>query len=218
MNKSKSVISRIWFVLLLAALLLVSSCAEYPPTGPDDASSPSARPAVGEASNQLFYIINSHPADVDNTTIPITPVEDLHITGIAPEIDINKYRLTVDGLVNTPLSLSYQQLLGYPTVTKTVLLICPGFFADNAIWTGISVTRLVTAAGIEPEAEQLVFQALDGYERILPLEDIKGKSVFLAHTVNGEVLPLEHGYPLRLVVEGDYGYMWEKWVSRIEVR
>ena len=156
--------------------------------------------------------------EFDNSNLPITPLEELHTTGVAPEVNIEDYRLVVDGLVETPLSLTYEAILAHPTVTEVVLLICPGFFTDNAEWTGVPVTTLLAEAGIKPEASKVTFHALGTeYQVVLPLDLVQHDGVFLAHTVNGQVLPSEHGYPLRLVVKGNYGYDWVKWVTRIEV-
>jgi len=154
----------------------------------------------------------------DNSTLPVTPVEELHITGAAPEVNIEGYRLVVEGLVETPLSLTYEAILAYPTATEVVLLVCPGFFTDNAEWTGVPVTTLLAEAGIRPEASEVTFHALGSeYKVVLPLDVVQQDDVFLAHTVNGQVLPAKHGYPLRLVVKGNYGYDWIKWLNRIEI-
>jgi len=156
--------------------------------------------------------------EFDNSKLPITPLEELHTTGVAPEVNIEDYRLVVDGLVDTSLSLTYEAILAYPVVTEVVLLICPGFFTDNAEWAGVPVTTLLAEAGIKPEASKVTFHALGAeYQVVLPLDLVQQDGVFLAHTVNGQILPAEHGYPLRLVVRGNYGYDWVKWVTRIEV-
>jgi len=154
----------------------------------------------------------------DNSTLPVTPVEELHITGAAPEVNIEGYRLVVEGLEETPLSLTYEAILAYPTATEVVLLVCPGFFTDNAEWTGVPVTTLLAEAGIRPEASEVTFHALGSeYKVVLPLDVVQQDDVFLAHTVNGQVLPAKHGYPMRLVVRGNYGYDWIKWLNRIEI-
>lgn len=172
-----------------------------------------------DRTDDLADLINRDPAEVDNSKLPITSTEHLHITGSAPEVDVTQYRLVIDGLVENELALTYDTLLEYPTVTRVILLICPSFFADNAEWTGIPVKTLLDEAGIKPGAQIVVFYSADGYyEQKFSIEDIQHDGVFLAHTVNGEVLPLEHGFPLRLVVEGEFGGTWIKWVDRIEVR
>jgi len=162
-------------------------------------------------------IISMHPSEVDNTTLPITAVEDLHRTGRPQDYDINTYRLVVDGLVEHPLSLSYEDLLSRPQVSELVLLICPGFFWDNAVWTGTPLKPILEEAGIPPQATQVRIHAEDGYSRKIPLEEAMADGVFLAYEVNDETLPREHGYPIRLVMRHQYGNMWVKWIERIEV-
>ncbi len=174
-------------------------------------------PVTEQRPDNSSPLVLRDPAKMDNSTIPITPVEELNITGLAPEVDIAEYRLTIDGLVETQLALTYEALMGYPTVTEVVLLICPDAFADNAKWTGVPVTTLLVETGVKPQASQVAFHALDGYCQVLTLEEVQREGVFLAHTVNGQTLPIEHGYPLRLVVKGKYGNEWVKWVERIEV-
>ena len=183
------------------------------------ASQPAEEPGT-DIPTELSQVLSSDPAEVDNSKLPITGVEELNPTGAAPDVDIDQYRLDIDGLVETPLSLTYEEVLAYPSVTEVVLLICPGFFADNAEWTGVPVTALLEKAGIKPEAKMVIFKEIAGiYRRELLLEDITDNdSIFLAHTVNGQTLPLKHGYPLRLVAKGVYGGYWVKWVASIEVR
>ena len=80
------------------------------------------------------------------------------------------------------------------------------------------MTTLLAEAGIKPEASEVTFYALGSeYKVVLPLDIVQQDGVFLAHTVNGQVLPAEHGYPLRLVVRGNYGNDWIKWAKRIEL-
>ncbi|MDD5082404.1 MAG: molybdopterin-dependent oxidoreductase [Dehalococcoidales bacterium] len=196
---------KVWSLLLVAvlAVVLLASCqAAIGATDPYD----------------LTYLINSDPADVDNSGLAITPVDQLHRTGATQNVNIDEYRLTVDGLVETPLALTYEQIRQYPATTQVVLLICPGFFVDNAEWTGVTVAAILDGAGVKPEATEVTFRAIDGYSRTLSLEDARKDGVFLAYTVNGQTLPPEHGYPLRLVFTGEFGNAWVKWLSNIEVK
>jgi DMSO/TMAO reductase YedYZ molybdopterin-dependent catalytic subunit len=209
--------------VILGLVLLVSSCLPFQGDpvaipAPEPGGQTPGEPATMEPTTDLSYLIYDNPAEVDNSKLPITPTEEIHITGSAPEVDIAQYRLKIDGLVDTEVALEYETLLKYPTVTDVVLLICRGFFADNAEWNGVPVTTLLAEAGIKPAASQLVFHALDGYQTVLSLEEVQNDGVFLAHTVNEQVLPEEHGFPLRLVVTGEYGSAWVKWVNHIEVR
>jgi DMSO/TMAO reductase YedYZ molybdopterin-dependent catalytic subunit len=199
----------------------VSSPVAEPTVEPTEMASPSVQPTpepTEERADPLLEIQHMHPSEVDNSTLPITAVEDLHRTGRPQDYDINIYRLVVEGLVETPLSLSYEDLFSRPQVTEEVLLICPGFFWDNAVWTGTPLRLILEEAGISPEASEVRFEAGDGYARTMPLEDALGDGVFLAYEVNGEPLPKEHGYPIRVVARHQYGNRWVKWLERIEVQ
>jgi DMSO/TMAO reductase YedYZ molybdopterin-dependent catalytic subunit len=189
------------------------------PQGTEQSSlvtTPTPEPTT-ERSEPALDIIHMHPSEVDNTTLPITAVEDLHRTGRPVEYDIDTYRLVVDGLVENPLSLSYEDLLSRPQVTEEVLLICSGFFWDNAVWTGTPLSLILEDAGLLPEASQVLITSGDGYSRRISLEDATAEGVFLAYEVNGETLPEEHGYPIRLVARHQYGNVWVKWIEHIEV-
>ena len=165
-----------------------------------------------------FHLIRSHPADIDNSLLPVTPTDELHYTGFPPqEVDIAEYRLTIDGLVDNPLTLTYEDMKAYSSYTEVVLLICPGFFFDNAEWTGVPLTTIFDEAGLQAEATEITFYAMDTYKKTLPLDGLLREGVFLAYEVNGETIPLDHGYPLRLVVKWEYGWDWVKWIERIEI-
>lgn len=228
---------RHWTIgILLVLVLAACSAPVQPPPEPTVANSPSVEPTpeptevnspspeptpepTRERAASLLdeEIIHMHPSELDNTTLPITAVEDLHRTGRPQEYDINTYRLVVDGLVENRLSLSYEDLLNRPQVSELVLLICSGFFWDNATWTGTPLSLILEEAGVSPQATQIRVYAGDRYSRKIPLEEAMADGVFLAHEVNGEPLPPEHGYPIRLVARHQYGNVWVKWVERIEV-
>jgi hypothetical protein len=161
-------------------------------------------------------LIHMDPAEVGETGLPITPVEKINRTGQPREINVEKYRLVVDGAVENPLSLSYEDILAYPEKTDVVLLICPGFFVDNAQWSGVPLSLILEEAKPKPSAKEVRFHA-GGYQSVLNLEEAQREGTYLAHHVNGRILPEEHGFPLRLVAEGKYGSRWVKWLDRIEV-
>jgi DMSO/TMAO reductase YedYZ molybdopterin-dependent catalytic subunit len=134
-------------------------------------------------------------------------------------VDINTYTLTVNGAVDTSLSLSYAQILAYPSVTQDARIICPGEEDETDQWTGVPLSTLLNAAGLSPEADEVVFTGLDGYYVQLPLASVLDSSVFLAYQMNGQTLPWERGYPLRLVVTKNLiGSNWPRWVTSIEVK
>jgi len=162
---------------------------------------------------------NKNPKEVDTSNLEITALKNFGTMGLDDyQADIQAWRLVVDGNVENKLSLSYQELLELPAVEKPVLLICPGFFANHGMWKGISVANLLKLAKVSSAVNHISFKGPEGnYEKVMrvPLNDIVAGKLFLAHHVNGEPLPRKHGFPLRLVAEGYYGYDWVKYVYKV---
>jgi sulfane dehydrogenase subunit SoxC len=134
------------------------------------------------------------------------------------ELQLSDYRLVVDGLVDHPLTLSYDSVLKYPTVTRSLLLVCPGIFKSQNEWTGVPVSLILKEAGIKPEATRVEFSAPDNYYQVLPLESALQDGVFLAYKVDGHVLAKNDGYPLRLVAKDKVGAVWVRVLTHIEVK
>jgi DMSO/TMAO reductase YedYZ molybdopterin-dependent catalytic subunit len=169
----------------------------------------------GFPKNQL---LNMNPAEIDNRNLEVDPLKQFGTMGPTDVvIDSKTYRLKVTGKVGRPLSLGYDQILKYPSMTETVLLICPGFFSNNGRWTGVALKSLLQEAQIKKEA-QYVDVVGNGEKRTrIPLKELDQKKIFLAYRVNGEALPRKHGFPLRLVYEDAYGSEWVKYVNEVEV-
>ena len=127
------------------------------------------------------------------------------------------YSLIVDGLVRTPLELTYQSILQYPAVSETLFLSCPGVLEETRQWTGVPLKVLLAEVSPEPGATRIIFYATDGYCQALSLEEAQRDGVFLAYQVDGKTLSFDDGYPLRLVVKGADGPLWVRWIVRIEV-
>jgi len=156
------------------------------------------------------------PAEVDNRELEIDPVESFGVMGTVMEVAEEGYRLQVQGLIERSLEFTFSQLLQLPQVERTVLLICPGYFAFNARWQGIELKEILLRAGVRPEAKEVAFYGADGFLFRFPLKETTG--MLLAHRVNGIPLPVRHGRPLRLVAPGIYGEQWVKYLTRIELR
>ena len=222
--------------LASTCLLLLAACTSPSPTVPPAATatpmpgsvSPTATATPVPATIPPQPTATAVPTTVSSQATPTpgytpratTAIGDLGRTGRPIEVDIDSYRLVVDGLVERPLSLSYDDLLSYPTVTQVPRLECPGVFVNYAEWTGPLVRTLLEEAGVKPEATEVEFS--DGserpYRRTLTLEEALRDDTYLAYKVNGETLPVEHGYPVRLVVGSKVGSFWVKWLFRIEVK
>ncbi len=162
-------------------------------------------------------IIHMDPAEVDASRLPLNSVEELRETGTVPDIKIRRWRLTVAREEGEAASFTYRELMEMETVRKKVLLICPGWFADHAEWEGVPLELILENAGIGSDYSRIVVHGSDGYNAPFSREEVERGLLFLAYRVNGEDLPPEHGFPVRLVAEDILGGRWVKWVSRIEV-
>jgi len=159
-----------------------------------------------------------NPAEIDNRNLEIDPLNQFGTMGPTDvAVDLKTYRLKVTGKVERPLSLSYDQILKHPSLTETVLLICPGFFANNGRWTGVSLKSLIQEARIKGEAQYIDIVGAHEKRVRIQLKALDQKKIFLAYRINGETLPQKHGFPLRLVYEDAYGYDWVKYVDEVVV-
>jgi DMSO/TMAO reductase YedYZ molybdopterin-dependent catalytic subunit len=163
-------------------------------------------------------LLTMDPANIDNRYLEIDPLNQFGTMGTTDvAIDVKTYRLKVTGKVERPLSLSYDQILQYPSLTAVVLLICPGFFSINGRWTGVHLHTLLQEAQVKEEAQYVDVNGDRRKSVRIPLKRIQQKKIFLAYQVNGVTLPQKHGFPLRLVYEDEYGSSWVKFVEEIVV-
>ncbi len=142
----------------------------------------------------------------------------LHVTGRYQVIAPETYRLKVSGMVNNQLDLTYDQIRCLPKVTAEPLLVCPGFFKDSASWTGVAIKSILDLSDVTDGAEDLVLVSADGFRVRVPLLEVLRKSSFLAYEVNGQILPILHGFPLRAILPEILGKKWIKWLLEIQVK
>lgn len=171
----------------------------------------------------LNQLVNENPAELDTGQLPVTPREKFETMGLSDhDVSVADWRLAVTGAVKSPVNLKYEEVLQLPTVERNVLLICPGFFAYNGRWKGISIRHLIEKAqtSLIDATHLLVSGPAGSYEKTERFEiaALENDKLFLAYAVNGDTLPLKHGYPLRLVAEDHYGGQWVKYVEKIEVQ
>jgi DMSO/TMAO reductase YedYZ molybdopterin-dependent catalytic subunit len=163
-----------------------------------------------------------NPGNLDSRNLDITPLKDFQTMGMTEyKVDLEKWRLEVTGRVKRPLVLTYSQVMALPSREKRVLLICPGFFSNHGLWKGILMEGLLRNAEAENGASYITFTSPEGgYERTekFSMEEILSGKVFLAWGVNGEALPEKHGFPLRVVAEGQDGSRWTKYVGKVRVK
>jgi DMSO/TMAO reductase YedYZ molybdopterin-dependent catalytic subunit len=134
-------------------------------------------------------------------------------------IDEDSYRLVVDGLVGTPLSLSYADLQAYDQQSWLMDLDCVEGWSFTAKWTGPSLADILDDAHVDPSAVIAIFHTADvpdGYTS-LDLDYIRDNDIILALKLNDITLPDERGFPFQVVAKSKFGYKWAKWVTRIEL-
>ena len=135
-----------------------------------------------------------------------------------PSVDLETFRLTIDGLVSAPYSLSWQDILNKNAAqTDTMNMYCVEGWEVWGVLRGVSIAELLEAAVPQPEATHVMFHTVDGYSSALPIAYLKKYNAMLAYEVNGKSLGLQHGRPLRVVAFGLFGYKWAKYVNRMEV-
>jgi DMSO/TMAO reductase YedYZ molybdopterin-dependent catalytic subunit len=163
-------------------------------------------------------LIQMNPVDMDSQNLEIDPLDKFGTMGPTDiVVDLKTYCLKIAGKVDRPLALSYDQVKQFPPMTQTVLLICPGVFANNGRWTGVSLETVLQEAKTKKGAQFINIKGAQGKAVRIPLQEPRRKKVLLAYRVNEADLPQKHGFPLRLVLEGHYGYDWVKYVDEIEV-
>jgi DMSO/TMAO reductase YedYZ molybdopterin-dependent catalytic subunit len=144
----------------------------------------------------------------------------LHVTGTPQEIDFKSYRLQVTGLVEKPLSLQYDELRCLPKVTAAPPLKCSGIFedwVDTATWSGVTIAEVLKLAHPLPEAQSISMISADGYKVTVDLETAMKSENFLAYELEGQPLPVLHGFPLRSVFPAREGSNWVKWLVEINI-
>jgi DMSO/TMAO reductase YedYZ molybdopterin-dependent catalytic subunit len=140
-----------------------------------------------------------------------------------PAVQTDGWTLTVHGMVDTPQTLDFEQLTSRPLIERDVTLCCVsnevgGHYIGNARWTGTLLAPLLQEAGIQPGVTQLVSRSTDGFTTGTPASvALDGRDAMLVVAMNGEPLPLQHGFPVRMVIPGLYGYESAcKWITDIE--
>jgi len=154
---------------------------------------------------------------------PITPVDEFFTIGYPPSVPDN-WHLIVHGSVETPLSLTLEDLMQYPPTTEMATLEChfpvgPWLLVGNAYWTGVRLGTIIQQAEPLSGAVSITFNAIDGYSMgPYSLEELTQRDdILLAYAINFQLLPPEQGYPLKLVLPGVAGYQNARWLERIDI-
>ena len=177
--------------------------------------------------------------DLRELTSWLTPTEDFFSIGHygTPEVDASAYRLHVTGLVERPITLTLDELKARPKVEPTTVFECSGNsrglvhgMVGNATWAGAALIPLLAEVRPTADSREVYFWGADtgteeirgqeyeqNFARSMSLEHVNELGPILAYEMNGEPLPVAHGFPVRLIVPGWYGIAQVKWLERIEL-
>ncbi|HEY2795569.1 MAG TPA: sulfite oxidase [Micromonosporaceae bacterium] len=178
---------------------------------PTPSVTPSALPPDAAVSGQTPFVTANGDFYRIDTAISV------------PQVDPTTWTLKIHGMVDKPITLTYDQLLKRPMIERYITLCCVsnpvgGNLIGNSLFQGVPLKDLLEEAGPHASADQIVGRSIDGFTAGSPTSVVMdGRDAMLAVAMNGQPLPVEHGFPVRVVVPGLYGYVSAtKWVTELE--
>jgi DMSO/TMAO reductase YedYZ molybdopterin-dependent catalytic subunit len=159
---------------------------------------------------------------LDSEVTPTYLFYRIDINPIVPVVDATSWTLTVKGLVNNPLTITYEEIKAMPSVKEYATLQCVsnkigGDLISTALWKGVRLKDVLQKAQVKAGAKYIAVRCYDGYDVGIPLERGLLDGSILAYEMNLAPLTSEHGYPVRAIVPGLYGMMNPKWITEIEL-
>jgi DMSO/TMAO reductase YedYZ molybdopterin-dependent catalytic subunit len=196
--------------------LFVKQEAQIPPS-----SSPSLLPPQSRSKPLGFEDPRLTPL-LDSEVTPTYLFYRIDINPIVPVVDATSWTLNVKGMVNNPLTITYEEIKAMPSVEEYATLQCVsnkigGDLISTALWKGVRLRDLLARAQLRPGAKYIAFRCYDGYDVGIPVERGLLDGTILAYDMNLAPLTSEHGYPVRAIVPGLYGMMNPKWLTEIEL-
>jgi len=177
-----------------------------------------------KAANEVAVADEDHVAGISRLVTPNADFYRIDEALVVPSVDVRTWRLRVGGMVDAPFELTYDELLAEPQIERPVTLACVsnevgGRLVGTARWTGVRLGDLLARAGVHPGATQVVGRSVDKFTVGFPIEAaLDSRDALVALGMNGEPLPLDHGFPARLIVPGLYGYVSAtKWLREVEL-
>ena len=162
--------------------------------------------------------------DINGLSFEITPTKDFYKVSknpFDPEVDIRRWHLEIAGMVERPLSFTYEEIKQLPSVEQIATLMCISYepgdnILGNAKWKGVRLRDVLEKAKVKPGVIDIVLRAADDYTDSIPLDRALADATLLVYEMNGAPLTAEHGFPIRLLVPAIYGMKNAKWITRIE--
>jgi DMSO/TMAO reductase YedYZ molybdopterin-dependent catalytic subunit len=145
----------------------------------------------------------------------IEKIPSLHI-GTIPRFNPQKWKLTIDGEVEKPQVLTWNEVLSLPKTIRIADFHCvEGWSALDCKWEGVAFKTIAERTTPKPDAKSVLFSSSDGFTTSLPLTDLLNNDVLIAYKLNDKPLEPEHGAPLRLIVPKKYAYKSAMWLQKI---
>jgi DMSO/TMAO reductase YedYZ molybdopterin-dependent catalytic subunit len=163
---------------------------------------------------------------VDGVAPFTTPFDEFYRVDVAlsvPQVRAEDWSLRIHGMVDNEITLSYADMQARNLIERDITLACVsntvgGNLIGHARWTGVLLSELLDEAGVQAGADQIVGRSVDAYTCGFPLESAYDRDALVVIGMNGEPLPIERGFPARLITPGLYGYVSAtKWLSEIEI-
>lgn len=238
-DDSDAAISRREFIYLLGGGVLTISVgsmaitrfldvggAPLPPGTSDEIPDlPDLSTTSGPAASPSSEALRNRFVPAPGTRPEITSNDDFYNVDIntqSPRIDGSSWRLKIEGLVDTPSKFALEEIRALPAVSQVITLSCisnpvGGDLISTAVWTGVPFKSLLDEVGLQDQAMKILIESEDGFYESISLEDAMDPRTLLVYEMNGDTLPVEHGYPLRIYIPDRYGMKQPKWITRMEV-
>jgi DMSO/TMAO reductase YedYZ molybdopterin-dependent catalytic subunit len=158
---------------------------------------------------------------IDPTRVPpgqyVTDRFPVLHAGVTPRVDVSKWDFQINGLVETPASFAYQQMLDMPQVSRSFDIHCVTKWSKlDTVWEGVAVSEVMSKIKLAPGVTHVLVMAEQGFTANLPLADFVREENLFAHRFGGKPLEPDHGWPLRLVVPHLYFWKSVKWVRGLK--
>jgi DMSO/TMAO reductase YedYZ molybdopterin-dependent catalytic subunit len=208
--------------------LVVGGAGRYLLERSHPGGSPASAPTIPQPLGSAAPVTADETFTVDGLTPLVMPNELFYRIDTAllvPRVDVSTWTLRVSGMVDRPLSFTYEQLVALPLFEQYVTIACVsnkvgGDLVGNALWAGVRLRDVLEMAGVRAGATQIVGRSVDDFSAGFPTEWAMdpAREPMIAVKMNGQPLPAEHGYPARLIIPGLYGYVSAtKWLSEIQL-
>ena len=211
----------------LGGVALVAGATGRWLSGRFDVAAERAKLLLPKARRALPPVPKDVEFDIDGLTPFTTPLQDFYRVDTAislPQVPVESWQLKIFGMVDNPLTLSFDELTRREVVESDITLTCVsneigGNLAGHARWLGVRLDDLLKEARPKRGVDQVVGRSVDGFTAGFPLAvATDGRDALVAFGMNGEPLPVAHGFPARLIVPGIYGYVSAtKWLTEIEL-